>query len=71
LRSRIEDNELHSGTGVYSEVSVIDDYVSHVVNDIKLKRKMKIVIDCGNGVGGATAPQLFKQLGCDVTELFS
>ena len=32
---------------------------------------MKIVIDCGNGVGGATAPQVFKQLGCEVIELFS
>jgi phosphomannomutase len=32
---------------------------------------MKIVIDCGNGVGGATAPQVFKKLGCDVIELFS
>ena len=32
---------------------------------------MKIVIDCGNGVGGATAPQVFKQMGCDVVELFS
>ena len=32
---------------------------------------MKIVIDCGNGVGGATAPQVFNRLDCEVIELFS
>ena len=31
---------------------------------------MKIAIDCGNGVAGAVAPQLFRALGCEVTELF-
>jgi len=31
---------------------------------------MKIAIDCGNGVAGALAPQLFRALGCEVTELF-
>jgi phosphomannomutase/phosphoglucomutase len=39
--------------------------------DVKLSRPMKIAIDCGNGVAGALAPQLFKSLGCEVTELFT
>jgi phosphomannomutase len=32
---------------------------------------MKIVIDSGNGIAGATAPALFRALGCEVIELFS
>ena len=32
---------------------------------------MKIVIDSGNGIAGASAPAIFRALGCDVTELFS
>ena len=31
---------------------------------------MKIAVDCGNGVAGAYAPELFRRLGCEVTELF-
>ena len=48
----------------------IDDYIQKITNDIALARPMKIAIDCGNGVGGAVAPALFRALGCEVTELF-
>ena len=41
-----------------------------MLGDVRLARPMKIVIDCGNGVAGAVAPQLFARLGCEVTELF-
>ena len=71
LYQRILNNDFSAGSGSYSEVAVIDDYVNRVVSDIKLARPMKIVIDCGNGVGGATAPQLFRALGCDVIDLYS
>lgn len=73
LRTRIENHDLNTADtlGNFTEVAIIDDYVKHIVSDVKLQRKMKIVIDCGNGVGGATAPQLFRQLGCDVVDLFS
>ena len=45
-------------------------YLARVTGDVKLARPMKIAIDCGNGVAGALAPQLFRALGCEVTELF-
>jgi len=41
------------------------------VSDIHLARPMKIVVDSGNGVAGATAPGIFRALGCEVIELFS
>ena len=45
-------------------------YLARITGDVKLARPMKIAIDCGNGVAGALAPQLFRGLGCEVTELF-
>jgi len=71
VKQRIIDNNFSTGTGSYTQQDVIDDYIERIVSDVKPARKMKIVIDCGNGVGGATAPQVFKGLGCDVIELFS
>ena len=45
-------------------------YLARITSDVELARPMKIAIDCGNGVAGALAPQLFRGLGCEVTELF-
>jgi phosphomannomutase/phosphoglucomutase len=50
---------------------VTGEYLAKILGDVKLARPMKIAIDCGNGVAGALAPQLFKSLGCEVTELFT
>lgn len=71
LYQRIIKDDLATGSGSFNTVEVIDDYIQRVVSDITLDRQMKIVIDCGNGVGGATAPQLFRALGCDVVDLYS
>ena len=46
-------------------------YVQRITSDIRLARPMKIVVDCGNGVAGASAPGIFRALGCEVTELFT
>ena len=48
-----------------------DAYRERIVGDIQLSRPMKIVVDSGNGVAGASAPAIFKALGCEVIELFS
>ena len=70
LRQRIVTNNMSHGEGAYTNEKILEKYISRIISDIKLQRKMKIVIDCGNGVAGAVAPGLFKQLGCDVTELY-
>ena len=70
LRKRILENNLSAGEGSYANEKVLDNYIDRITSDIKLKRKMKIVIDCGNGVAGAVAPKLFKELGCEVIPLF-
>lgn len=71
IKQRIIDNDFNQGAGSYVKEEIIDDYVGRIVSDIKLQRKMKIVIDSGNGVAGATAPQVFRGIGCDVIDLFS
>ena len=72
LRQTIEDEswQLQPGGGVRS-ADVHADYVARIVGDVKLARPVKIVVDCGNGVAGATAPGIFRALGCEVLELFS
>ncbi|WP_372658604.1 phosphomannomutase/phosphoglucomutase [Hydrogenophaga sp.] len=52
-------------------VDVLPAYRERIVSDVKLARPMKVVVDCGNGIAGASAPAIFRALGCEVTELFS
>lgn len=49
---------------------IADSYLQRILGDIALGKKMRIGIDCGNGVAGAVAPELFRQLGCEVVEFF-
>ncbi|MEJ2142837.1 MAG: phosphomannomutase/phosphoglucomutase [Gammaproteobacteria bacterium] len=70
LRERIENNDFTTGNGNYSSMEIKEQYVQRITSDIKLNRKLKIVVDCGNGVAGIIAPTLFKQLGCEVIEMF-
>ena len=57
--------------GTIRQANVQDDYTARIVGGITLARPMKIVIDSGNGIAGASAPAIFRALGCEVTELFS
>ncbi len=70
LKKRIEAGNLKHGQGKRTSANVLDAYVEKIVGDVKLARPMKIVMDCGNGVAGAIAPELFKRLGCDIVPLF-
>ncbi|HXF47355.1 MAG TPA: phosphomannomutase/phosphoglucomutase [Burkholderiaceae bacterium] len=72
LRRRIADNGAAAAAtpGALRAVDVADAYVARIAADVKLARKMKIAIDCGNGVAGAIAPRLYRALGCEVIELF-
>ena len=72
LRAMMESDgwTLQSG-GSCSPVDVLPAYQARIVSDIRLSRPMKVVVDCGNGVAGATAPAILRAIGCEVTELFS
>ena len=57
--------------GSVTHADVLADYTQRIVGDVKLARPMKIVVDSGNGIAGASAPGIFRALGCEVIELFS
>ena len=70
LYNRIQENDFSSGQGEISSLDITSRYQDRILDDVVLARPLKVVIDCGNGVAGNTAPQLFEQLGCDVIPLF-
>jgi len=70
LRQRITKADYCEGRGRTRQTDVSEAYMARIVGDVKLTRPMKVVIDCGNGVAGGIAPELFRRLGCEVIELF-
>jgi phosphomannomutase/phosphoglucomutase len=70
LKARIEAGDLRHGAGDARSADIAKAYLDRIVGDLRVARGMKIAIDCGNGVAGAYAPELFRRLGCTVTELF-
>ena len=70
LKKRIENGELATGSGSFSTADVREDYLQRIVGDVKLTRPVSVIVDCGNGVPGATAPELYRRLGCTVKELY-
>jgi phosphomannomutase/phosphoglucomutase len=70
LRKRCEAGDFARGEGHRTGADVMEAYLARITGDVKLKRKMKIAVDCGNGVAGGVAPALYRRLGCEVEELF-
>ncbi len=70
VKQRILDGDFKTGKGTLKHLEMLGKYARRIVSDISLARPMKVVIDCGNGVAGAIATDIFKGIGCEVTELF-
>ena len=72
LRARIERGDVvrAATSGTTRQADVRAAYLERILGDVKLSRPMKIVVDCGNGVAGELAPQLFRRMGCEVLPLF-
>jgi len=56
--------------GLCTERNIIPEYIARIISDVHLDRPLRVILDTGNGVAGNVAPQLFRNLGCDVTTLF-
>ena len=56
--------------GRRTSYNIIPDYEDYLLKGIKLERKMKVILDAGNGTAGFVASPIFKKLGCEVTELY-
>ncbi len=70
LLKLIKNGAFNTGQGKVTEIEIDEQYKNCIKNDIQLARPMKVSIDCGNGVAGLYASEIFKSIGCDVSELF-
>ena len=70
VRARIERGEFARGAGTYRTAEVREAYLARIAGDVQLARPVPIIVDCGNGVAGSVAPELYRRLGCRVTELY-
>ena len=71
IKKIIETDDFDSGEGTVEEADITEDYRRDIIEKISLKKKMKIVTDCGNGAGGLVAPDVLRGIGCEVDELFT
>ncbi len=71
LRTRIETETYTTKRGRSAKLDIQAEYARRITSDCKLARPMKIVVDSGNGIPGATAPGILRALGCEVIDLYS
>lgn len=70
LYARIAEDRLSEGAGGLQVLSVSDDYINRITDDIQVENRLKVVVDCGNGVAGSIAPAVLSGIGCEVQELY-
>jgi phosphomannomutase len=71
LRQRIEAQDYIKRRGRSAAMDITAEYTARIAGDCKLARPMKIVVDSGNGIPGASAPGVLRALGCTVDEMYS
>ncbi|WP_028389190.1 phosphomannomutase/phosphoglucomutase [Legionella fairfieldensis] len=58
------------GQGKVERLDIIPDYIHRILNDVKLQRPLKVVVDCGNGIAGPVIPRVIEAMGCEVIPLY-
>lgn len=72
IRAIAEAGIFASGTGTLETIDVLDEYCRDIASGIELgPRRLKAVIDAGNGMGGVTAVPVYRKLGIEMVELFT
>ena len=71
IKLMIEQESFMDGEGKLTSFDIKDNYLRELKEKININSKIKVCLDCGNGVGGVVAPQAFKLLGLEVVELYS
>ena len=70
LREIIEKEDFENGSGDEASYKILSDYKNMITSKIKLNRKLKVVLDCGNAAGAVCAPEIFRSLNIDLEELY-
>ena len=71
LRQRMQAEDAVRGRGRQARMDVAAEYLARIIGDCRLVRPLKVVVDCGNGIAGASSPAVLRALGCEVIELYS
>jgi phosphomannomutase/phosphoglucomutase len=70
LRATIETGDFERGAGRLTTRDPREDYFNAITAHVRLGRRLRVVVDAGNGIAGVFAPELLRRLGCEVTELY-
>jgi phosphomannomutase/phosphoglucomutase len=70
LYQRIVDGRLAEGNGSLRQYEILPEYVERIASDIQTGRALKVVVDCGNGIAGDTAPGVVQAIGCEPIPLY-
>ncbi len=70
LKNIIDSNRFRKGNGDVRSMDVKDIYIDFIRSKINLKKKLKIVVDGGNGAADGIAENLFRKLGCDTSCIY-
>ena len=70
LYARISESRFATGSGGLQIMNILHDYAERVTEDVQVEHKLKVVVDCGNGIAGAVAPGVLEGIGCEVLPLF-
>ena len=72
LYARIAEDRLHTaGTpGTLAQRDIGEDYVARITADVQIDRRLKVVVDAGNGVAGVLGPRVLEAIGAEVTPLY-
>ncbi|MBS0462596.1 MAG: phosphomannomutase/phosphoglucomutase [Proteobacteria bacterium] len=72
LYVRIAENRLFKATtlGGVQQREIAADYIQRIADDIQLERKLKVVVDAGNGVAGLIGPEVLEAIGAEVAPIF-
>lgn len=70
LKRLMMNEDFEKGKGKVSEREIFNEYKNDIVSKVKLKHKLKVIVDCGNASGGPYAPKVIEAIGADVFALF-
>ena len=70
LKSLIDSKDFETGSGKIEQTNILEPYMKHICSILNISRKVKVVVDGGNGCFGIVGPQLLRKLGLDPIEIF-
>ena len=71
LRELIEADDFEEGEGEVKEQSITDEYIAYMKISVHIMPRLKVAVDCGNGMVGLVGPQILKEMDIDLVELYS